>query len=149
MNLGCRDPQTGKEGRAVGKLITDFKKFLMQGNLITLAIAFVMAIVFAAVVKAFITDLILPIVGVIVGKPDFSGLSFSINSSQFLYGDFINAAITFVTTAAAVFFFIVKPYEAYQARTPADPTTKECPECTTEIPIKARRCPNCTAELTV
>jgi large conductance mechanosensitive channel len=134
----------------VSKLITDFKKFLMQGNLITLAIAFVMAMVFAAVVKALIADLILPIVGVIVGKPDFSGLSFSINSSQFLYGDFITVAITFVTTAAAVFFFIVKPYEAYQGRqTPKDPTTKECPECATEIPVKARRCPNCTAVLTV
>ena len=133
----------------MNQLLNDFKKFLMQGSLITLAIAFVMATVFAAVVKAVITDLILPIVAMIVGKPDFSALSFSINSSQFLYGDFIDAAITFVSTAAAVFFFVVKPYDGYQARRPADPETKDCPECTTEIPVKARRCPQCTAVLTV
>jgi len=133
----------------VNQLLNDFKKFLMQGSLITLAIAFVMATVFAAVVKAVITDLILPIVAMIVGKPDFSALSFSINSSQFLYGDFINVVITFVSTAAAVFFFVVKPYQAYQAHKPQDPTTKDCPECTTEIPIGARRCPNCTAVLAV
>jgi large conductance mechanosensitive channel len=129
--------------------IDDFKKFLMQGNLVMLAVAFVIATVFAAVVKALIADIVTPIIGLIFGKPNFEDLSFTINSSHFLYGDFINAVFTFVTTAAAVFFFVVKPYESVQARRSrgADPDLKECPECTTEIPYKARRCPACTAQI--
>jgi large conductance mechanosensitive channel len=131
----------------VKSLMLEFKKFLLQGNLVTLAVAFIIGTVFAAVVKAFITDMITPIIALIFGKPNFSGLSFSINSSQFLYGDFINVMITFVCTAAAVFFFVVKPYEAFDARrAKEDPTIKECPECLTEIPVKATRCFACTAQ---
>jgi large conductance mechanosensitive channel len=132
------------------KLLADFKKFLIKGNLVTLAVAFVMGAVFSALVKAFIADLITPIVALIFGEPDFGALSFTINSSHFAYGDFINNLITFVTTAAAMFFFVVKPYEAFEARRKPgedDPTVKECPECTMEIPVKARRCPMCTAQL--
>ncbi len=88
----------------------------MQGNLVTLATAFIIATVFAAVVKALIADLITPIIALIFGKPNFGALSFTINSSHFLYGDFINVVITFVTTAAAVFFFVVKPYEKWERR---------------------------------
>ncbi len=127
--------------------LADFKKFLFQGNLITLAVAFVIGSAFALVLKALVADLITPIIGMIIGKPSFGALAFSINSSQFLYGDFINALITFLATAAAVFFFVVKPYEFYEGRRPKDPTTKDCPECTTAIPIAARRCPQCTAQL--
>ena len=128
-------------------LVLEFKKFLLQGNLVTLAVAFIIGTVFAAVVKAFITDMITPIIALIFGKPDFSGLSFSINSSHFLYGDFINVLITFVCTAAAIFFFVVKPYEAFDARrAKEDPTIKDCPECLTEIPVKATRCFACTAQ---
>jgi large conductance mechanosensitive channel len=137
---------------AINQLLADFKKFLMKGNLVTLAVAFVMGAVFAALVRAFIGDLITPIIALIFGEPDFSALSFTINSSHFLYGDFINNLITFVTTAAAIFFFVVKPYEAFEARRKPgedDPTVKECPECTSEIPVKARRCPQCTAQLAV
>jgi large conductance mechanosensitive channel len=131
-------------------LVQDFKKFLIKGNLVSLAVAFVMGAVFAALVKAFIADLITPIIALIFGKPNFGALSFTVNSSHFLYGDFINNLITFVTTAAAIFFFVVKPYEAFEARRRPgqdDPTVKECPECTSEIPIKAKRCPLCTAQL--
>lgn len=129
--------------------LEDFKKFLMRGNLITLAVAFVIGVVFAAVVRALITDIVTPIVGLVFGQPNFEALTFTINSSQFLYGDFLNAVFTFVTTAAAVFFLVVKPYEAIQARrsTGADPDLKECPECTSKIPYRARRCPACTAPL--
>ncbi len=127
-------------------ILEDFRKFLLQGNLVTLAVAFIIVTVFAALVKAFIADIITPIIALIFGKPDFGGLSFSINSSHFLYGDFVNALITFVTTAAAVFFFVVKPYETYDGRrAKEDPTVKECPECLSEIPVEAKRCAFCTS----
>ncbi len=131
-------------------VVSEFKRFLMRGNLVELAVAFVIGVVFAALVKAFIADLVTPIIALIFGKPDFESLSFTINGSHFLYGDFINALITFLTTAAAVFFLVVKPYNMLMAhRATEDPDTKECPECTSAIPIKARRCPECTSELAV
>lgn len=129
-------------------VMADFKKFLMRGNLVELAVAFVIGAVFATLMKAFIADLITPIIALIFGKPNFGALSFTINGSHFAYGDFINNLITFVTTAAAVFFFVVKPYNALMARrAKEDPDTKECPECTSAIPVNARRCPQCTAQL--
>ena len=127
-------------------VIEDFKKFLVKGNLVTLAVAFVMGAVFAALMKAFIADLITPIIALIFGKSNFEDLSFTINGSHFLYGDFINYVVTFITTGAAVFFFVVKPYEAWDnKRSKDDPSVKDCPECTTKIPVKAIRCPQCTA----
>ncbi|HXY17694.1 MAG TPA: large conductance mechanosensitive channel protein MscL [Gaiellaceae bacterium] len=95
----------------MSKILKDFKDFLMQGNLITLAIAFVMGGALADLLKAFVADIVTPIIGVIFGKTDFGSLTFSLNSSLFGYGAFISAIITFSTIAAAVFFFIVKPYE--------------------------------------
>jgi large conductance mechanosensitive channel len=100
----------------MSKILKDFRDFLMQGNLITLAIAFVMGGAFAALVTAFVSDIVTPIIGMIFGKTDFSSLTFSLNSSLFKYGSFITALITFVTIALAVFFFIVKPYEMVAAR---------------------------------
>lgn len=127
-------------------MLDEFKQFLVKGNLVTLAVAFVMGVVFSALVKALIADLVTPIIALIVGKPNFSSLSFTINSSHFLYGDFVNALLTFLTTAAAVFFLIVKPYEAWDnRRVKDDPSVKECPECTSSIPAAAKRCPQCTA----
>lgn len=134
-----------------GGLIKDFKQFLMRGNLVELAVAVVIGLAFAAVVTALVGDLITPIVAAIIGKHGFSALTFTINNSVFKYGDFLNALITFASTAAAVFFFVVKPYNAFVQRarrepTP-DPTTKKCPECLSEIPIDARRCAFCTSEV--
>jgi large conductance mechanosensitive channel len=127
-------------------MVQDFKAFIMKGNLVTLAVAFIIGALFAALVKAFIADLITPIIALIAGQPNFGALTFTINSSHFLYGDFINNAITFLVTAAVIFFFVVKPYEMLMARRDQeDPTVKPCPECTSNIPIKARRCPQCTA----
>jgi len=127
-------------------LALEFKKFLLKGNVVMLAVAFIVGTAFAAVVKAFVTDVITPIIGLIFGKPDFSALSFSINSSQFLYGDLINVLLTFLSTAAAVFFFVVKPYQAWDARRAhEDAAIKTCPECLTDIPAGATRCFACTA----
>ena len=129
-------------------VLKEFKQFLMRGNLVELAVAFVIGAVFAALVKSFIADLITPIIAMIIGQPNFGGLTFTINSSVFAYGDFLNNLITFITTAAVVFFFIVRPYNTLMSRrAQEDPSSKECPECTSTIPIKARRCPMCTAEL--
>jgi large conductance mechanosensitive channel len=129
-------------------LIQEFKRFIMRGNLVELAIAFIIGAVFANLVKAFIADLITPIIALIVGKPNFANLTFTINSSHFAYGDFINYLITFLTTAAVVFFFVFKPYDTLMTRRAnEEPTVKECPECTLNIPINATRCPECTAEL--
>ncbi|HEY5429447.1 MAG TPA: large conductance mechanosensitive channel protein MscL [Solirubrobacteraceae bacterium] len=129
-------------------VLADFKKFLLRGNLVELAVAFVIGVVFAALLKAFIADLITPIIALIFGQPDFSALSFTINSSHFRYGDFLNNVFTFLTTAAVIFFFVVRPYTALMARrTQEDPDTRDCPACTSAIPIKARRCPLCTSEI--
>jgi large conductance mechanosensitive channel len=142
-------PEAVEVGRlVVVTVLKDFKQFLMRGNLVELAVAFIIGVVFSALVKAFIADLITPIIGLIFGQPNFEALTFTINSSQFLYGDFINNLITFGTTAAVVFFFVVQPYNRLMARrAKEDPTVKECPECTSEIPIRARRCPMCTARV--
>lgn len=129
-------------------MLADFKKFLLRGNVVDLAVAVVIGTAFAAVVKALVTDLLTPIIALIFGKPNFGNLSFTINSSHFLYGDFINNVFTFIAIAAAVFFFVVVPINALMARrAKEDPDTKECPECTSAIPVAARRCPECTAQI--
>lgn len=133
------------------KIANEFKQFLLRGNVVDLAVAVVIGAAFGAVVTALVEDLITPLIAAIFGKPDFSALTFTINGSRFLYGDFINALFTFATIAAAVFFFIVKPINMLISRArrqpPPDPTTKKCPECLSEIPIDARRCAFCTSEV--
>jgi large conductance mechanosensitive channel len=130
-----------------------FKQFMMRGNVIDLAVAVVMGAAFGAVVTALVKDLITPLIAAIVGKPDFSGIKFTVNSSQFGIGDFINALVSFLLISAAVYFFIVLPMNTLMARLkrgekPPDPTTKNCPECLSEVPIAARRCKFCTSPLT-
>jgi large conductance mechanosensitive channel len=133
--------------RPVG-LFADFKKFLLRGNVVDLAVAVVIGTAFAAVVKALVSDLLTPIIATIFGKPNFGALSFTVNHSRFAYGDFLNNLIAFLTVAAAVFFFVVAPVNALLARrAKEDPDEKECPECTSAIPVKARRCPMCTSHL--
>lgn len=98
------------------KLITEFKEFAMGGNLIEIAVALVLALAFAAVVNALVTFLIMPIVGIIFGQPTFDSLTFTINDSIIFYGSFLTAVVTFLLTALALFFFVVKPYQSYRAR---------------------------------
>ncbi len=129
-------------------LLSEFKKFLFRGNVVDLAVAVVIGTAFTAVVAALVADLLTPIIALIFGKHDFSSLTFTINHSVFRYGAFINALITFITVAAAMFFFVVVPITRLMARrAQEDPDTKECPECTSDIPVRARRCPLCTSEL--
>ena len=126
-----------------------FKAFLLRGNVVELAVAVVIGVAFGAVITAFVKDLVTPLVAALFGKPDFSNLTFTINNSKFLYGDFINAVLAFVIIGAVIYFFVVVPYQAMVARSrkeaPADPTTKKCTECLSEIPIDARRCAFCTS----
>jgi large conductance mechanosensitive channel len=125
-----------------------FKAFLLRGNVVDLAVAVVIGLAFAAVVTAFVKDIVTPLIAALGGKPDFATLYFTINNSKFLYGDFINAVVSFVIIAAVIYFFVVAPYTALIARSrrepPADPTTKKCTECFSEIPIQAKRCAFCT-----
>ncbi|HEY1855326.1 MAG TPA: MscL family protein [Solirubrobacterales bacterium] len=125
--------------------IAGFKEFMLKGDLITVAVGLVMALATFALVEALVEDLITPIVAAIIGEPSFGDLSFTINGSEFLYGAFINALIVFVSTAAAVYFFVVIPYKAYQDKRGVSAKTRPCPECTTAISVAAKRCPACTA----
>jgi large conductance mechanosensitive channel len=129
-------------------VVREFKQFLMRGNVVDLAIAVVIGAAFGAVIASFVEDLLTPLIAAIFGQQDFQALTFTINDSVFRYGAFINALITFVTVAAAVFFFVVRPINALQARAksepPIDPTSKKCGECLSEIPLEAGRCAYCT-----
>jgi len=132
-------------------VLKDFKQFLLRGSVVDLAVGIVIGAAFGAVVTALVSDLITPIIAAIIGKPNFSALTFTVHNSRFLYGALINAVIAFVSIAAAVFFFVVKPLNALTQRArrepPVDPTTKRCPECLSEIPSDARRCAFCTSEV--
>lgn len=130
------------------KLLTDFKRFLFRGNVMDLAVAVVIGTAFTALVKALVADIFTPLIAAIFGAHDFGQLKFTINGSTFAYGDFINNVITFMSVAAAMFFLIVAPINALMSRRDKeDPDTKQCPECDTAIPVKAKRCPACTTQL--
>lgn len=128
--------------------VKGFRDFLLEGDLVTVAIGLVMALVTYAVVSSLVEDLITPLIAAIFSEPSFDGLTFTINDSEFRYGSFINAVVTFITTAAALYVLIVVPYKAYRDRRADPATVRPCPECTSEISIEARRCPHCTATVT-
>ena len=129
-------------------MLSGFKQFILRGNVVDMAVGVVVGAAFAGVVGAFTKDLLTPLIAALVGKPDFSAIVFTVNGSVFALGDFINALISFLLVAAAVYFFVVTPVNMLVARmrkapAPADPTTRKCPECMSEIPIDARRCSHC------
>ncbi len=133
-------------------MLKDFKSFLLRGNVVDLAIAVVIGAAFGAVVTALVRDIFTPLIAAIVGKPNFSNLTFTIHKSHFLYGDFINALIAFLSIAAAVFFFVIQPVNALMRRRKTEPDvdseTRACPDCLSEVPVGARRCAFCTSQLT-
>ena len=135
-------------------MLSGFKQFILRGNVVDLAVGVVIGAAFGAVVSAFTKDLLTPLIAAIAGKPDFSAISFTINGTVFPVGEFINALVSFLLIAVAVYFFVVTPINALVARmrkapAPADPSTKKCPECLSEIPIDARRCAHCTQPVTL
>ena len=133
-------------------MLKDFKKFIMRGNVVDLAVAVVVGGAFGAIVAALVRDLITPLIAAIGGQPNFSNLTFTVNHSKFLYGDFVNAIVSFLLIASVIFFFVIQPLNQLQARaarkkTPEEPTDRKCPECLSEIPRAASRCKFCTAKI--
>lgn len=124
-------------------MIKGFKDFITGGNLLETAVALVMALAVVDLVNSLIANIITPIIGAIVGEPDFSSLTFTINGSEFFYGSFINALITFASIGAAVYFFIVVPYNRYKEMRGISPETRACTECLSDIPVGASRCAHC------
>jgi large conductance mechanosensitive channel len=131
--------------------MSDFKQFLLRGNLVDMAVGIVIGLAFAALVTALVTDLLTPLIAAVFGNHDFSSLTFTIHKSRFFYGSFINALLSFVTIAAVVFYFVVKPVNALTARArtepPPDPTEQQCPHCLSDIPTAAAVCAFCTRDV--
>jgi len=130
-------------------VIAGFRNFISRGNVVDLAVAVVIGAAFGALVSSLVADLITPLIGAIIGEPDFSGLDFTINGSVFTYGNFINALISFLSVAAAVYFFVVAPMEKLEElrHGPKAAEKRPCPQCLSEVPVPAKRCAFCTSEL--
>ena len=127
-----------------------FREFVLRGNVVDMAVGVVIGAAFGAIVTALVKDLLTPLIAALVGKPDFSGYVFEVNGSKFLYGDFINAVVSFLLIAAAIYYFVVLPVNALMARIhknepTAAPDKKQCPECRSDIPVAARKCAYCTS----
>ena len=131
-------------------MVREFRDFILRGNVLDLAVGIVIGAAFTAIVNSLVGDILTPIIGILFSA-DFSSLAVTINDSTITYGNFLNALISFLLVAAALFFFVVKPMNLLerrrQAAEPDEPTTKTCSECASEIPLAARRCPMCTSEL--
>jgi large conductance mechanosensitive channel len=133
-------------------MLNEFKKFILRGNVVDLAVAVVIGASFTAVVNALVKDFLTPLIGAVQGTRTFADKSFSINSAQFMYGDFLNVLISFLLTAAVVFFLVVQPLNhlseiSKRSKKTQDPTNRKCPECLSEIPLKATRCMYCTSRI--
>jgi len=132
-------------------MLKGFREFVLRGNVVDMAVGVVIGAAFGAIVTAFVKDLLTPLIAALAGKPDFSAYVFEVNGSKFFYGDFINAIVSFLLIAGAVYFFVVVPVNALMARiqrgeTPA-PNKKKCPECLSDIPVEAHKCAFCTSSV--
>jgi large conductance mechanosensitive channel len=143
-------PPAGRVLRGAGEQLGGFRKFLLRGNVVDLAVGLVVGAAFGNVVQALVRDLLMPLIGLFGGVPDFAAWTVEVRGSRFLVGDFLNALLAFLLIAVVVYFFVVVPVnrlmDRYRPEAPPAPT-KECPECTSRIPAAARRCPQCTAQL--
>jgi large conductance mechanosensitive channel len=134
-------------------MFSDFKKFILRGNVVDLAVAVVVGVAFTAMVTAFVADIVTPLIAAIFGKPSFSNLTFTLHHSTFKYGSFVNAVVSFLIIATVVFFAVVVPLTALMRRLnvlPSEepkPETRECPQCLSNIPVAARRCAFCTSDV--
>lgn len=132
-------------------MLKGFKQFILRGNVVDLAVGVVIGASFGTVVSSLVKDILMPFIASIFKSPDFSGLVFTINGSNFMYGNFLNALISFLIVAVAVYFFVVTPINTLISKTrkekPLDPTTKKCPECLSEISLEAKRCAFCTSTI--
>ena len=130
---------------------SEFKELIMQGNVVSLAVAIVSGAAFGALINSFVADMITPLIAAFGGQPDFSNIAFTINGSRFMIGNFINALVSFPIIAAIIFVFVVKPMNSLteQAKTedPVDPTVTKCPYCFSDVPVEATRCHACTSDL--
>lgn len=128
-------------------IVNEFKQFLLRGNVVDLAVGVVIGAAFGSVVTALVSDVLTPLIAAVAKVPDFSGIQFTLNGSKFMIGHFLNAFVSFLLVATAIFFFVVKPMNILVSRSrheaPADPTTKKCPQCYSEIPVQATRCAYC------
>jgi large conductance mechanosensitive channel len=133
-------------------MLKEFKKFVLRGNVVDLAVAVVIGAAFTGVVMAFVTDFLTPLIASVQGKHAFATYAFHLHGISFPYGHFLNALISFLLTALVVFFFVVQPLNhlnevAKRSKKTADPTTRKCPECLSEIPLQATRCMYCTSRI--
>jgi len=132
-------------------MLKGFREFIMKGNVVDMAVGVVIGVAFGNVVTAMVRDLVTPLIGAFGGTPDFSGISFTVNNSEFMVGDFVNSLISFLAVAAVIYFAVVLPMnkmtEKIKSGKTEDPTEKACPECLSLIPVKAKRCKFCTASV--
>jgi large conductance mechanosensitive channel len=141
---------TSRLASGTGKELGGFKKFLLRGNVVDLAVGIVIGAAFSGVVQALVKDIIMPLIGMVGGIPDFSSWAITVNGTRFLIGDFINALLSFLLLALVVYFLVVLPVTKLMDRYRPEPQpspTKECPECLGKIPQAARRCSHCTAQI--
>lgn len=133
-------------------MIAGFRDFILRGNVVDLAVGVVIGGAFGTLVSSMVRDILTPFIAAIAKQPDFSALTFTVNGSKFMYGEFLNAVISFLIVAAAIYFFVVLPMNKVLARIKkpeqsAAPTTKNCPECMSNIPLAAKRCAHCTSQI--
>jgi large conductance mechanosensitive channel len=130
-------------------MLKEFKAFVMRGNVMDLAVGVIIGAAFGKIVSSLVSDILMPLIGLLIGGVDFSSLAFTVGSAQVTYGNFINNIIDFLIIAVVIFLLVkgVNSLNKKPEPAPASPTTKECPRCFSSIPIKATRCPNCTSEI--